>query len=179
MLYYEFKEYLEEHATGIEAFAKKALENELEKNKKRSGKAKWNDAKVQKAADDAYKRAITNAYDQIRAKKGVPKYNREQVWIDFMEEVNFIEMFNESVDEVEFEQELINVKRKYYELTSKDIVEAIKLADKEFLRIVNENNSLLDDIHDSWLFQSALRFASMKCKEQAKKKFTPFKYRYQ
>lgn len=28
--------------------------------------------------------------DQIRAKKGVPKYNREQIWIDFMEEVNFI-----------------------------------------------------------------------------------------
>lgn len=46
---------------------KKVLENELEKNKKRSGKAKWNDAKVQKAADDAYKRAITNAYDQIRS----------------------------------------------------------------------------------------------------------------
>ncbi|MDT2403115.1 hypothetical protein P7D43_12120 [Enterococcus avium] len=103
MLYHEFKEYLEEHTTGTEAFAKKALENELEKNKKRSGKAKWNDAKVQKAADDAYKRAITNAYDQIKAKKGVPKYNREQVWIDFMEEVNFIEMFNESVDEVVFE----------------------------------------------------------------------------
>lgn len=103
MLYHEFKEYLEENATGTQVFAKKALENELEKNKKRSGKAQWNDAKVQKAADDAYKRAITNAYDQIRAKKGVPKYNREQVWIDFMEEVNFIEMFNESVDEVVFE----------------------------------------------------------------------------
>lgn len=103
MLYHEFKEYLEENATGTQVFAKKALENELEKNKKRSGKAKWNDPKVQKAADDAYKRAITNAYDQIRAKKGVPKYNREQVWIDFMEEVNFIEMFNESVDEVVFE----------------------------------------------------------------------------
>lgn len=48
---------------------KKVLENELEKNKKRSGKAKWNDAKVQKAADDAYKRAITNAYDQIRSEQ--------------------------------------------------------------------------------------------------------------
>lgn len=70
------------------------------------------------------------------------------------------------------------MERKYYELTSKDIVEAIKMADKEFLRMANEDNSLLDDIHDSWLFQSALRFAVMKCKEQAKKKFTPFKYRY-
>lgn len=103
MLYYEFKEWLEENVTGLKVLATKSLDYELEKNKARSGKAKWNDAKVQKAADDAYKRAITNAYDQIRAKKGVPKYNREQVWIDFMEEVNFIEMFNESVDEVEFE----------------------------------------------------------------------------
>ncbi len=37
MLYHEFKEYLEENATGTQVFAKKALENELEKNKKRSG----------------------------------------------------------------------------------------------------------------------------------------------
>jgi hypothetical protein len=103
LLYYEFKEWLEENATGTQVLAKKALENELEKNKKRSGKAKWNDAKVQKAADDAYKRAITNAYDKIKAQKGVPKYNREQVWIDFMEENNFIELFNEGVDEAEFE----------------------------------------------------------------------------
>lgn len=103
MLYHEFKEWLEENVTGTQVFAKKALEYELEKNKKRSGKAKWNDAKVKRAADERYKKAITGAYDQIKAKKGVPKYNGRQIWLDFIEEVNFIETFNEGVDEVEFE----------------------------------------------------------------------------
>lgn len=103
LLYYEFKEWLEENATGLKVFATKSLDYELEKNKARSGKAKWNDGKVQKAANEHYNKAITGAYDQIKAKKGVPKYNGRQVWLDFIEESNFIETFNEGVDEVEFE----------------------------------------------------------------------------
>lgn len=103
MLYQEFKEYLEENATGTQTFAKKALDYQLEKNKKRTGKAKWNDAKIQRAADEMYKQAITGAYDQIKAHKGVPKYNGRKIWIEFMEESNFIELFNEGVDEVVFE----------------------------------------------------------------------------
>lgn len=103
MLYYDFKEWLEENATGTEVFAKKTLDYQMEKNKKRNGKAKWNDSKVQRAADEMYKKAITGAYDQIKAQKGVPKYEGEKIWLEFIEESNFVEMFNEGVDEVEFE----------------------------------------------------------------------------
>lgn len=103
MLYHEFKEWLEENASGIKIFAKKALDYELEKNKNRTGKSKWNDARVKKAANEHYNRAITGAYDQIKAQKGVPKYNGRNIWLEFIEESNFIELFNEGVDEMEFE----------------------------------------------------------------------------
>lgn len=103
MLYYEFKEWLEENSSGTQLFAEKALDYQLEKNRKRTGKNKWNDAKVQRAADGMYNQAITGAYDQIKAQKGVPKINGRQIWIDFMQKINFVEIFNEGVSEVEFE----------------------------------------------------------------------------
>lgn len=67
--------------------------------------------------------------------------------------------------------------KKYYELSIKDIVKVTKLADKAFENMIKDDPSLLDDIHDSWLLQSTLRFAYLKTKEKAKRKFTPLKYR--
>ena len=45
---------------------------------------------------------IDNAYEQIKAKKGVPKYNGTQIWIDFMNEYEFLEMFSDGINEMEF-----------------------------------------------------------------------------
>lgn len=70
------------------------------------------------------------------------------------------------------------MERKYYELTTKDIVEAIKAADRDYkVRFEQDPYMQSTDVHDLWLLQSALRFAYLRAKEIAKKKFTPFKYR--
>ncbi|WP_236691871.1 hypothetical protein [Enterococcus faecalis] len=45
---------------------------------------------------------IDNAYEQIKAKKGVPKYKGTQIWIDFMNEYEFLEMFSDGINEMEF-----------------------------------------------------------------------------
>ncbi|HAP3558623.1 TPA: hypothetical protein IUD88_001218 [Enterococcus faecalis] len=104
MLYHEFREYLEENARhSLELFIEKATEYQLEKNKNRSGKSKWNEAKVQRAIDAMLDRLIDGAYEQIKAQKGVPKYNGRQIWIDFMNEHDFLEMFSDGVSEMEFE----------------------------------------------------------------------------
>lgn len=60
----------------------------------------------------------------------------------------------------------------------KDIVEAIKSADKSFKIMTDNNPNILTNIHHSWLLQKSLRNASLICRREAKKKFTPFKYRY-
>ncbi|MDT2675243.1 hypothetical protein [Enterococcus dongliensis] len=103
MLYQEFKEWLEENASGYPIFIEKATEFQLMKNKNRSGKSKWNDRKVEKAIQGMWNNVATAAYDQIKAHEGVPKYNGKQIWLDFMEKNEFLEGFNEGASEVEFE----------------------------------------------------------------------------
>ncbi|MBE6171024.1 MAG: hypothetical protein E7152_15515 [Enterococcus casseliflavus] len=105
MLYPEFKKYLEENADGYKMFIEKALENEKAKNKKRQPAKRWNDAKLEKSVNDSWKQVSLSAYNQIRPHVGVPKYNGKEKWIDFMDENNFIEMFNDGIAEMEFDQE--------------------------------------------------------------------------
>lgn len=103
MLYHEFKEWLEENASGYPIFLEKATEFQEKKNKGRSGKSKWNDRKVDKAIQAMWNSVVTAAYDKIKASEGVPKYNGTQIWLDFMEKNDFLEGFNEGASEVEFE----------------------------------------------------------------------------
>lgn len=104
MLFPEFKKYLEDNSRGYKIFIVKAINLQNEKNKKRTGKQKkWPEAKIERQVLEMWKQVVLNAYNSIRAEKGVPKYNGEQIWIDFMNEVNFIEMFDDSMNELEFE----------------------------------------------------------------------------
>lgn len=103
MLYHEFKEWLEENASGYSTFMEKATEFQLAKNKARAKDKRFNDRKVDKAILAMWENVVAAAYEQIKAQKGVPKYNGKQVWLDFMEEKNFLEGFNEGASEVEFE----------------------------------------------------------------------------
>lgn len=103
MLYDEFKDYLESNASRtLDQFLEKVTLFEQEKNKTR-GKKRWNEAKVQRVIDMMYDQLISNAYEKIKAEKGVPKYNGTEIWIDFMTKHDFLDMFAESIDELEIE----------------------------------------------------------------------------
>ncbi|MBD9846438.1 hypothetical protein IHP33_11980 [Enterococcus faecalis] len=103
MLYYEFREYLETHAKqSLDLFIAKATEYQEEKNKNRKKDKRWNEVQIQRAVNQMLDQLIDNAYEQIKAKKGVPKYNGTQIWIDFMNEYEFLEMFSDGINEMEF-----------------------------------------------------------------------------
>lgn len=104
MNFTDFKEWLENNTNGYSIFIRKANDLQLEKNKKRTGKnKKWNDTRIEKEVESMWTTLAQNAYDKIRAEKGIPHYNGKQIWIDFMNEINFIEMFDDSVSDMEFE----------------------------------------------------------------------------
>lgn len=104
MNFIDFKEWLENNTNGYGIFIRKANDLQEEKNKKRTGKnKKWNEARIEKEVKSMWTILAQNAYDKIRAEKGVPSYNGKQIWIDFMNEINFIEMFDDSVSDMEFE----------------------------------------------------------------------------
>lgn len=48
-----------------------------------------------------WKDVVLNAYNVIRAEKGVPIYNGQEIWMEFMNQHNFIEMFDEGMNELE------------------------------------------------------------------------------
>jgi hypothetical protein len=104
MLFPEFKKYLEDNSRGYEVFVVKATDLQNEKNKKRTGKQKkWSETKIERRVSEMWKDVALNAYNSIRSEKGVPKYNGDQIWIDFMNEVNFLEMFDDGMNELEFD----------------------------------------------------------------------------
>ena len=84
MIYTEFKEWLEKNTTGYETFIVKATNYQIEKNKNRPPKKRWDDKKIDK-------------------EKGVPLINGREIWLEFIEEQGLIEFFNDSMAELEFE----------------------------------------------------------------------------
>ena len=104
MLYDEFVEYLQTNAKRtLDLFLEKATEYQNEKNNGRSGKAKWPEAKVARAVEDMYNQLLTNTYEKIKMVKPVAKYNGYQIWVEFLEQSEFFELFSDSIAEMEFE----------------------------------------------------------------------------
>ena len=78
MEYQEFKIWLEKKAQGYEAFITKANDSKIEKNKNRNGKTKkWT------------KKQIENQVNEM--------------WEQFLEEMEFLDSFNNSMYDLEIE----------------------------------------------------------------------------
>lgn len=103
MMFNEFTEWMEENSNSYEVFSSKWYDYQTEKNKKRQPAKRWDDKKIKRSGDEQWKQIITNAYQKIRTEKGIPLVNGSQIWIEFMNEVSFIEMFDDGINEIEFE----------------------------------------------------------------------------
>lgn len=108
MKYNDFKNLLENRLSGYEVFMQKAEDLQIAKNKLRSGKAKWNDKKVNRAIESMWDQAAQNIYQSVKRMDKAPNsraldpYND---WIRFMEKENLFDTLSESLAEVEMEQE--------------------------------------------------------------------------
>jgi len=104
--YNDFKDLLEKRLLGYEVFMQKAEEFQISKNKARSGKAKWNDKKVNKAINGMWEQAAQNIYQTVKRMDKAPNnraldpYND---WLRFMEKENLFDTLSESLAEVEME----------------------------------------------------------------------------
>lgn len=103
MTFNEFIEYLENNLSSYETFCIKAEDYQLDKNKKRPPKKRWNDKKLDRAIISMWKSSMQVAYDKIKAEIGKPKFNGYETWIDFIEKNEMLEAINDSMSELEFE----------------------------------------------------------------------------
>lgn len=98
---HEFETYLNEHCSALTKFQERALDYQANKNQNRARSARWNDAKVQRAADAMYDTFLTGIYTKLRSAIE-DKYDR-QAWLDYIEKYELLEQLEESVLEIEFE----------------------------------------------------------------------------
>ena len=62
----EFETYLNEHCSALSKFQARALDYQANKNQNRTKSARWNDAKVQRAADAMYDTFLDGIYTKLR-----------------------------------------------------------------------------------------------------------------
>lgn len=104
MRFREFQEWLELNSNSKEMFITKWKDLQVEKNKKRTGKnKKWDDKKVLRNGLEEWNKIILGAYEKIKGEKGTPAYNGHQIWVAYMEEIQFIELFDDSISELELD----------------------------------------------------------------------------
>ncbi len=103
MTFNEFLTYLESNLSNYDLFFIKSEEYQLEKNKKRPPKKRWDEKKINRAIDTMWKSSMQVAYDKVKTEIGVPRFDGYEKWIDFLDEKEMLEAINDSISELEFE----------------------------------------------------------------------------
>lgn len=99
MRYKEFLEYLEKNLTGYQTFMFKAVQFQRVKNAKRQKKDRWEDKKMEKVADEMWKKAMETLYYNL--KKEI-KSDFPSTWVSYIEKHEILESVNESISELDF-----------------------------------------------------------------------------
>ena len=103
MTFNEFLSYLESNLSSYDLFFIKAEEYQLEKNKKRTPKKRWDEKKMNRAIDTMWKSSMQVAYDKVKSEVGIPRFDGHEKWVNFLDENDMLEAINDSISELEFE----------------------------------------------------------------------------
>lgn len=96
----ELSEYLDSNSDVKSKFMEKALDYQNEKNHNRQMAKRWNETKVERAADKMYDQVLTSIYDKLKANI---KSSDDKKWIMVIEENNVLEDLEDSMSEITFE----------------------------------------------------------------------------
>ncbi len=99
----EFLEFLEINLSSYDLFIEKSTEHQIEKNKKRPPKKKWDEKKMNRAVNTMWKSSMQVAYDKVKSEIGISKFDSYEKWMDFMEKNELLDAINDSISELEFE----------------------------------------------------------------------------
>lgn len=99
----ELQDYLEQHSNGYQTFIGKATDDQNSRNSRRSPAKRWNEIKINRAAEKMWKEVVSNVHDKIKSQVGNTSVNGYQKWVEFMNEFAIIESFDDSMNELEFE----------------------------------------------------------------------------
>jgi len=93
----EFINYMTENLESYSTFQRKAFEFQFWKNNLR--KKKWNETRIERAANDMWKQTMQNLYLQLKTQ--IKSTNSD--WNDYIKRNEIISLVNEGIFEIEFE----------------------------------------------------------------------------
>ncbi|WP_288528748.1 hypothetical protein [uncultured Secundilactobacillus sp.] len=99
----ELASYIQENSQVKDLFLERTCNYLNDKNRARSGKSKWSEARIEKQADQMFDRLVTNVYEKVAPQIKVRFRNNADSWVHFMQEHEIIAQLEELVSELEFE----------------------------------------------------------------------------
>lgn len=99
MTYKEFLEYLENNFDGYEIFMEKATAYQQLMNQKRPSNSRWNESKVEKAANEMWKKAMQPLYDNLKQEI---KSNISYKWTEYIEQHEVLEGLRDAMADLSF-----------------------------------------------------------------------------
>ena len=99
----EFQAHIEDKLPALDSFYDKAINFQLEKDKRRPPKKRWSEAKIERAANAMYKYLMKGIYEKIKSLVEEREKKPNDVWIDYLEKYELYEQINESLYEIEFD----------------------------------------------------------------------------
>ena len=103
MKYKEFLEDMENNLPGYRIFMKKALDYQRKKNAGRPAAKRWNDAQLQKAAYEMWRRAMEPLYNNLKA---TIKSDLLLEWDSYIAEHEILESVTEGIQEMDFSDDV-------------------------------------------------------------------------
>lgn len=99
----EFQAHIEDKLPALDSFYDKAINYQLEKDKRRPPKKRWSEAKIERAANAMYKDLMKGIYEKVKSLVEEREKKPNDVWIDYLEKYELYEQINESLYEIEFD----------------------------------------------------------------------------
>ncbi|MGX5789939.1 hypothetical protein ACWKSJ_02485 [Staphylococcus equorum] len=99
----EFQAHIEDKLPALDSFYDKAINFQLEKDKRRPPKKRWSEAKIERAANAMYKDLMKGIYEKTKSLVEEREKKPNDVWIDYLEKYELYEQINESLYEIEFD----------------------------------------------------------------------------
>lgn len=97
----EFVDYVDGLLSSKETFFNLSREDQEGKNKRRSGKKKWEKEKIEQAVEESWKILLSNIYEKVQELVG--SRSLRDKWIEFINKDDFLESIDQSISEIEFD----------------------------------------------------------------------------
>ncbi|QHJ80542.1 MAG: hypothetical protein [Caudoviricetes sp.] len=99
----ELDQYVKSECKAYDIFIEKARENQNEKNSRRPSTKRFNPEKVEREAQKMWVSVVTNLHEKLKSDKSLKKAAPLR-WKSFMMENNILEIFEDSMGELELNE---------------------------------------------------------------------------